>query len=245
MPPTPKNRRGLPRTFSERASPSERGDPEYLDHRLAIMVGELLSLSPEHQSEYYRGLTPGDRTEILEQLTTYPRATAIATFLDEAQRCLTRAAAPNGAACVAGKALDLLLHMLSFDLKGTLGRKLHDLRRIAANQTSRLHATNSERLVSELLMMWDHIETRNSAAHYDTQKPEVSISAAEEFIRKVTELYKLEIIRQNGVARRLQAEFYARKHRVGIKRPRQHIQSTAAVARLDLQMAEAPTVRRS
>jgi hypothetical protein len=178
------------------------------------MVCELLSLAPEHQSEYYRGLTPGDRLQVLEQLMEYPRASAILTLLDEARRCLTKAGSPNGAACVAGKALDLLLCMLSFDLKGTLGHKLHHLKRIAANDVSRLSATKSERLVSELLTMWDHIATRNSAAHFDTDKPDVSGADAATFIDKVQELYKLEIRRQKEIASRLQAEFYARKHRL-------------------------------
>ena len=164
------------------------------------MSEELLSLPAEQQIEYFAGLDSRDRHDVLERLRRWPRAEAVHVLLEEAQRCVTKAAAPNGGACVAGKALDLLLDLLGFELKGTLGSKLKSLRQIAAKESSRIHLNKSEQLVAELLTIWDHLQTRNSAAHHRAHKPEVTSDEASAFIHKVGELYELEKKRQSELA---------------------------------------------
>ena len=52
--------------------------------------------------------------------------------------------------------------------------------------------------------MWEHLETRNSAAHYRTNKPEITIAEASKFTQKVIDLYEREKERQKILANELE-----------------------------------------
>jgi len=206
-----------PRTFkalfdNPRQS-SVRTSGDYDERQLEKMVADLFSLKGDARFTYFQGLKLSYGRDVLERLRRWPKAEAVRVLLEESERCLKKASAPHGAACVAGKALDLLLHLLGLDLQGTLGRKLRELTEISRRDAERIDADRSRPLVTELLKMWDYLETRNSAAHYRTNRPEISMQEATEFTQKVIQLYELEKNRQSLLAKEL--ELRTRGKRLG------------------------------
>jgi hypothetical protein len=95
------------------------------------------------------------------------------------------------------------LHSLKLDLRGTLGRKLKRLRKIATKEKFRIWASESEKLVGELLKMSQFLKLRNAGAHFLVEKPDVGLKEANEFLQKIYDLYRLEQERRTSLFKNL------------------------------------------
>jgi hypothetical protein len=195
--------------FDGRRDSYARTNPDYVENSVTRMVREILRLSVIEQATYFEGLPNADRRDITERLRSWPDAGRITLLLDESRRCLDSADSPTGCIAVAGKALDLALVCTNLSLEGTLGRKLHALKKKRTKKSSDLLANRAYELATELLKVIPHLGVRNAAAHYLASMPDLTKAQAKAFLEAVEKLVLIEQKRSEALALDLESHFRA------------------------------------
>jgi hypothetical protein len=184
-----------------------RTNPDYVEDSVTRLVREILRLSYAHQVSYFEGFSTADRRDVAEQLRSWPDAARITEISDESKRCLDAANSPTGCIAVAGKALDLALVCTNLQLKGTLGQKLHALKKMRKDRSGDISANRAHALVAELLKMFPYLKPRNAAVHYLTAMPDVTMAQATTVLKAVDGLVAIEQKRSETLASALENHY--------------------------------------
>ena len=174
------------RPFDESRDSTERTDPDYAEKRISRMARELLSLPQKDRGPYYGGLEREDIKALRELFSNLRSFRPVSELLHESRRCINKADAPHGSVAVTGKALDLLIKSFFPDLKGTLGKMLHQVKKRDRS------SAEVAQIIDDLVPHIENLAVRNAGAHFISSRPEISLREAKEFLDQVQLLLKYE-----------------------------------------------------
>lgn len=213
-----KNRSTVNSAFRERRDSYSRTNPDHVEDTVSRITRDILRLPLAGQKLLFEGLPREDRVAVAERLRRWPDAARISAKLEEAKRCLDLADSPDGCICVAGKALDLALACTNLGLRGPLGPKLKQLKKLHKDRDAALAEHQVGELATELIAMLPRLRIRNAAAHFISSAPDATHADALSFIAAVGKLAKAEQSRSEVLAKTLEEHYRGRsKTRLGRK----------------------------